>query len=201
LFPGYWDGKSFFSLDFSLHKEKGKNKKKPFGLTVKQRKKQFSKQREKGSNDFNREQELENDKISMTISMIKQAIRKGIKVDYLLMDSWFFCDVILTLALSLKISIVGMAKLAKAKYRFQEKDYTAKELAQLMKQRKKVKWVKALNLYCAEVVVEYKSMPLKLFFCKTSIRANGTCWYHQIQSLGYLKLMKYTVSVGVLGFV
>lgn len=187
LFLGYWDGKSFFSLDFSLHKEKGKDKKKPFGLTVKQRKKQFSKQRAKGSNGFKRGQELENDKISMAISMIKQAIRKGVKVDYLLMDSWFFCEAILTLALSLKISIVGMAKMAKAKYRFQEKDYTAKELAQLMKQRKKVKWVKALNLYCAEVVVEYKSKPLKLFFCKTSKRGKWHLLVSSNTKLGILK--------------
>ncbi|MCW3787933.1 hypothetical protein [Plebeiibacterium sediminum] len=39
LFLGLWDGKSFFALDFSLHKENGKNKKKPFGLTAKQRQK------------------------------------------------------------------------------------------------------------------------------------------------------------------
>jgi hypothetical protein len=32
LFMGYHDGKSFFSLDFSLHGEKGKNQNKPYGL-------------------------------------------------------------------------------------------------------------------------------------------------------------------------
>lgn len=49
LFLGYWDGKSFFAMNFSLHNEKGKNKKKPFGLTAKQKKKQLTKKREKGS--------------------------------------------------------------------------------------------------------------------------------------------------------
>lgn len=38
LFMGYHDGRSFFSLDFSLHGEKGKNKKKPYGLTPSQAK-------------------------------------------------------------------------------------------------------------------------------------------------------------------
>jgi len=35
LFLGYHNGKSFFALDFSLHGEEGKNKKKPYGLTAK----------------------------------------------------------------------------------------------------------------------------------------------------------------------
>ena len=36
LFMGYHDGKSFFALDFSLHGELAKNKKKPYGMTNKQ---------------------------------------------------------------------------------------------------------------------------------------------------------------------
>jgi len=187
LFLGVWDGKSFFSLDFSLHKEKGKNKKKPFGLTAKQRKKQFSKKREKGSCGARREKELQSDKITMAIEMVKKAVGKGVKADYLLMDSWFFCEAILTSTLSLGISIVAMAKMAKAKYRFKDKDYSAKELAQLLKQRKRVKWIKALSLYCAEVEVEYKGNPLKLFFCKTSKRGKWHLLVSTNTKLGILK--------------
>ena len=33
LLLGYWDGTSFIPLDFSLHRERGTNKEKPFGLT------------------------------------------------------------------------------------------------------------------------------------------------------------------------
>lgn len=43
LFPGHHDGRSFFGIDFSLHGEKGKNQKKPYGLTPKQAKVRFSK--------------------------------------------------------------------------------------------------------------------------------------------------------------
>lgn len=35
----YWDGTSFIPMDFSLHRESGKNKEKPFGLTRKEFKK------------------------------------------------------------------------------------------------------------------------------------------------------------------
>ena len=75
LFLAYWDGKSLFSLDFSLHKEKGKNKKKPYGLTAKQKKKQFTKYRPKDSEGYKREKELVTDKISAAIAMVRKAIR------------------------------------------------------------------------------------------------------------------------------
>jgi len=186
LFLGLWDGKSFFALDFSLHKEKGKDKKKLFGLTAKQRKKQFTKKREKGSYGAMREKELLNDKISMAITMIKKAKSNGIKADYVLMDSWFFCEAILTSVLSLGSNIIAMAKMGKAKYRFKDCDYSAKELAQLLKQRKKVKWIKALNMYCAEVE-EYKGVPLKLYFCKTSKRGKWHLLVSSNMKLGILK--------------
>lgn len=123
----------------------------------------------------------------MAKKMIKRAFGKGIVVDYLLMDSWFFCATMLALALSLKTNIVGMAKMAKAKYRFHDKDYSARELAQLMKQRKKVRWIKALNLYCAELEVKYKSMPLKLYFCKTSKRGKWHLLVSSDTKLGILR--------------
>jgi len=189
LFMGYWDGKSFFSLDFSLHKEKGKDKKKPFGLTAKQKKKQFSKKREKGSCGYRREEELVKDKISTAISFAKKTVGQGIQVDYLLMDSWFFCEAFLKMVASLKtkIGIVAMVKMTKAKYAYQGKTYTAKELSQLMKQRKKVKWVRALHFYCADVEVKYKSFPLKLYFCKTSKRGKWHLLSSTNLKLGILK--------------
>ncbi len=190
LFLGLWDGKSFFALDFSLHKEKGKDKKKTFGLTAKQRKKQFSKQREKGSHGSKREEELQKDKISMAIMVLKRAIGKGITADYVLTDSWFFCEAILTSVLSLKSHIIAMAKMGKAKYHFQGRDYSAKELSQVLKQRKKVKWVKALNLYCAEIEAGYKGIGLKLYFCKTSKRGKWHLLVSSNTKLGILKAYK-----------
>jgi len=48
LVMGYWDGISFTPLDFSLHREKGKNKKKPFGLRPKHMRNQYKKKRANG---------------------------------------------------------------------------------------------------------------------------------------------------------
>ena len=41
LVMGYWDGFSFIPLDFSLHRERGKNTEKPFGLKQKEYRQQF----------------------------------------------------------------------------------------------------------------------------------------------------------------
>lgn len=86
---GYWDGFSFIPVDFSLHREKGKNKKKPFGLTKKDIKNQFKKKRGSKLSSYERAKEADETKIETGLTMFKRAIKKGLKVDYLLMDSCF----------------------------------------------------------------------------------------------------------------
>ena len=81
LFMGYHDGKSFFALDFSLHGEKGKNKKKPFGPTKKQLKERYSKKRPKDTEAYKRKEEYFTSKIERMIEMIRTAINKGIRFD------------------------------------------------------------------------------------------------------------------------
>jgi len=49
-------------------------------------------------------------------------------VDYVLMDSWFLCEKFLQLASSINTDIVAIVKMAKAKYDYQGKAYTAKNL-------------------------------------------------------------------------
>jgi len=200
LFLAFWDGKSLFTVDCSLHKEKGKNKKKPFGLSAKQKKKQFSKQRPNGSPGSKREKELLLDKISTAVSMVKKTIKQGLVVDYLLMDSCFFCDKFLKLVSNLRFPfhIVGMVKMAKAKYEYKSKNYTAKELGQLLKRGKKVKWVKKLQFYCAEIDVLYKSTPLKLYFCKTSKHGKWHLLASTNTALGILSAYEiYSIRWGI----
>lgn len=74
-----------------MHCEKGKNQKKPYGLTPAQAKERYSKKRAKESIAKKRTQECFISKIDSMISMIRLAITKGIRFDYLLVDSWFTC--------------------------------------------------------------------------------------------------------------
>jgi hypothetical protein len=57
LLLGYYDGMSTLPLDFSLHREKGKNEQKPYGLTKKQLKEQYKRYRIMGSESDKRAKE------------------------------------------------------------------------------------------------------------------------------------------------
>ena len=89
LMLGYHDGKSFFALDLSLHGEAGKDGK--YLLNSKQRKAQYKKKREAGNPDKVRRDEYFSTKTDNLMTMIRRAIEKGVRFDFLLVDSWFTC--------------------------------------------------------------------------------------------------------------
>jgi hypothetical protein len=81
LFLGYHDGKSFFGPDFSLHGEKGDEKKpdyKQYGLTGKQRKARYSKKRSAKSAGKQRGNEYFRTKTEMLVEI--QPVFNGQKV-------------------------------------------------------------------------------------------------------------------------
>jgi hypothetical protein len=174
LFLGYHDGKSFFSLDFSLHGEKGKNEKKPYGLTPKQTKERYSKKRSNLTDGAKRKAEYFQKKTDNLFWMIRNAIAKGIRFDYLFVDSWFVSDELITFILRRKIKchLLGMAKMGKAKYDFNGQSYTAKELVEKQKRNKKTKRSRKLNVWYCSADVYYKGNSVRLFFCKSSHRGN-----------------------------
>ncbi len=170
LFMGYHDGKSFFSLDFSLHGEKGKNEKKPFGLTYAQSKERFSKKRDKSSPGKQRENDYFISKIDSTINMLRLAISKGIRFDYLLVDSWFTCHELVKFIVTRRIGchFLGMIKIGKTRYKAFDKALTAKEIIERLRRTKKTKRSKLLGYYYGEIIVDFKGIEVKILFCKTS---------------------------------
>ncbi|MGC9151841.1 MAG: IS4 family transposase [Microbacter sp.] len=174
LFMGYHDGKSFFSLDFSLHGERGKNQNKPYGLTPAQIKKRYSKKRDASDKGSEREQEYFLSKIDSMIKMIRLAIAKGIRFDYLLTDSWFTCFELVNFIVTRRIGchFIGMIKMGKTRYNAFEKNLTAKETIDLLRRKKMTKRSKLLGYYYAETMVDFKGIQVKLFFCKASKKGN-----------------------------
>ena len=174
LFLGYHDGKSFFGIDFSLHGEKGKNEKKPYGLTPRQAKDRFSKKRSVLSAGNIRKAEYFEKKTDQLLTMIRTAISKGIRFDYLLVDSWFVNDVLISFILKRKIKchLLGMAKMGNVRYDFNGQSYTAKELVEKQKRNKKTRRSRKLNVWYSFADVHYKGNHIRLFFCKTTHRGN-----------------------------
>jgi hypothetical protein len=166
LLMGYWDGTSFIPLDFSFHRERGKNKEKPFGLKKKELKKQHNKKRDKNSFSFERSLEADMSKIDCAIKMFKRAISQGFMVDYVLMDSWFTCDAFINAVLSVKkqsVNLIGMYKIAKTKFEYLGKMYTYSELRNSLGKPKRCR---KLGFYYTEAVVGFRSYQIKLFFSK-----------------------------------
>lgn len=174
LFLGYFDGKSFLPLDFSFHGEKGKNEKKPYGLTKKELKKRYSKKRDMSSNGQKRVDEYFTTKIASAISMIANAIVQGIRFDYILCDSWFTCLELIRFVKTrrIKCHLLGMVKNGTAKYTFNGKELTTKEIARQLAKKGLLKHSKLLGYYYSSAIVMYKGFEIKLFFTKTSKREN-----------------------------
>jgi Transposase DDE domain len=170
LVMAFHDGKSLFALDVSLHCEKGKNKKKPFGLTPSQSKERYSKKRDKKSAAYKRTQECFISKIDSMISMIRLAITKGIRFDYLLVDSWFTCFELVKFIKTRKVAchFLGMIKMGNTKYSFNENVLSAKQIVEYSKRKKHLKRSRKLGYSYCEVTVDFQGIEVKLFFCKTS---------------------------------
>lgn len=166
LVMGYWDGTSLIPVDFSLHRELGKNKEKPFGMKKKELKRQFTKKREKGSLSYERAMEADMSKIEIAIKMFTRAIAQGFQVDYVLMDSWFTCDAFIDAVLKVKkqtIHLIGMYKIAKTKFTYKGQRYTYSQIRNLLG---KAKRCRSLRLYYNEAIVGYNGKEIKLFFSK-----------------------------------
>ena len=82
------EGVSQLFLDFSLHGEEGKDKQKVQGLTDKQRKARYTESHE-GQAVKERVDEYLMKKTDKAIDMVKYAIKRDVRFDYLLVNSWF----------------------------------------------------------------------------------------------------------------
>ncbi len=164
---GLWDGKSFNPLDFSFHREKGKNKLLPYGMKIKELRKRFSKEREPKSAGSKRVKELDKNKILVALEMIKRAVKHNIIVDYVLSDSWFMSFEFISQIRKIRkgaIHVLGMCRMDKRKYQYDNKELTASELIQ--KYGKKVKRSRKIKSHYVSLVVKYKGVKLQLFFTK-----------------------------------
>lgn len=185
---GYYDGKSFLPLDFSFHREKGKNQEKPYGLTPREWKAQYSKCRLSGSPGARRVVKLDASKIETGIKMIAKACKK-LPVTYLLMDSWFTCQRMLECAKDAKVHLIGMMKMGNAKYTYQGSELNSGELLQRL--CKKAKRCRKLKSNYIHIQVIYKGFPVQLFFSRFGKRAKWHLILTTDLSLGYLAMMKH----------
>ncbi|MDR1624572.1 MAG: transposase, partial [Tannerellaceae bacterium] len=173
LFLGITDGKSQFILDFAILGEEGK--KKNFSMSARELAARFSKERDEGAPVQTRSGEYKKGKIRMMIEMIRRAIKKGVRFDYVLADSWFACGEVIRFIRSrhIRCHYLGMIKIGekgKTKYRFEGKDLTAPALVKLLEGRGKRKYSRKLRCYYMTANVVFAGTDARLFFVRRNRR-------------------------------
>jgi len=189
----YYDGISCLPVDFSLHREKGKNKQKPYGMKKSEVRKVSSKSRQKSSQGYKRVKEAGQSKIDMALKMIRRAVGKGIAIDYVLMDSWFTCWAFIELLAQLNanlespIRLIGMYKCSKTRFDRNSQSPTHGQLREMAGANKPCR---KLGYYYRQATVEWKGQPIKLFFCKEGKRGKWKVLLTTDKSLTFIEMIK-----------
>lgn len=186
----FWNGVSNIPLDFSIHNEKGKNKKRPFGLSIKAFRDRFSKTRDKCSHGYKRNKEVRSSKIDTLIEMIKRAVKNGFIPDYVLTDSWFTCEKVIRIIRKLKkgvIHFLGPMTINRV-FIYQGKKYSGKELRN--KLRKNIKRCRSLKYSYIKVVVTYHGINLCLFFNRSHGSKNWHLLVTTNLNLSFIEALK-----------
>ena len=167
-----WTGANLLHVDFSLHGELGK--KADQGMGKKDIARRYQKDRRAEHAGNKRSEEYFEKKTIMAIQMIRRAIRKGFTAKYILVDSWFFNQNLVQLAIDKGVDLISRPKNNNWQYICKGKSYTRSKLANKFRSLKSRKVWKQMGLYYGEVRVEFKGYPIKLFFFKSSKR--GSKW-------------------------
>ena len=190
LVMGYWDGTSFLPLDFSLHREAGKNKAYPFGLRKKDYRKQFKKPRNPQSHGYGRCKEADQSKIESMVRMFKRAVSYGFKIDYLLVDSWFTCEAIIDAVARVKnqtVHLIGMYKIARTLFDYQGNKQTYSQIRNRLGRPKRCR---KLKLYYLQANVEFKGHRLQLFFTRQGKNGKWKVLLTTDCSLSFIRLVE-----------
>ena len=190
LLCSYSDGKSTLPVDFTIHAEKGRDK--TYGLTDKQRKARFRKKRQAGSLSATRFSELDEDKISMGIEMIKRATKGGLQADYVLCDSWFTCERLLHEVRSVdngKTHFIGLAKLGKTKYEVDGHSYNAQTLIAKY-ERKRTHYCRKYKCCYISLKGKLGKVPVRIFFIRYKHRDKWNVLVTTDMSLTFVKVFE-----------
>lgn len=188
LVMGLYDGTMFIPINFSLHREKGKNKKRAFGLKSKHYKNQFKKKRDNNTPGAKRKKELDMSKIKSAVKMIKDAVKSKITADYVLTDSWFTCWELVKTTLDNGMHYIGMFSIVKTKFTYNNKELTYKEIRKL--NRKNIKRNKRFNLYYIRTVVDWNGKKIALYSIRKGKKGNWKVMISTDISLNFTKTIE-----------
>jgi len=164
LVAGYWDGSVFIPVDFSFHRENKNNKKQKYGLSKKESKHQKKTKRDHSLPVYKRFTELNSKKTDVLIEMFKRINKRQIRVDYILIDSWFTTMSLISrfLKVNKDVNIIGMYKY-NSKVEFNGKQISIK---QLRNNKKQLKRSRKHNFHYKEYVGKIDGVKVKIYLIR-----------------------------------
>jgi len=182
----YWTGINILHIDFSYHVEMGKKKNQ--GLSKKELRSRYTKERDTSSLSTKRIEETLSKKTDNAIKMIKRAIKKGFKAQYILADSWFFNKALAQYAKKVKVHLISRPKFNNWKYEYKEKHYTIGQLVKKLRYTKNKKWSRKLHMNYIRVKVNFQDTEMVLCFFKEKKR--NVKWQALISTDGSITAIK-----------
>lgn len=147
---GWSDGYSFIPTGFNLLSSANKsNRYNEILNTIDHR-----------SNSYKVRKESMMHKTDAAVLLIKNALNAGIKAQYVLMDTWFTTEPMITEILNLGMDIIDMVKQLKQLYTYNGKKYKLSEL------KKFVSFEGARNTLGSLVVTTKTGIPVKIVFVR-----------------------------------
>lgn len=171
LILSYFDGKSTYAADISLHRELGK--KKEFSLTKEERALQTHKKRDSNNPDYERFSELDVKKTDNAVKMIGRAWNGGLRASYALMDTWFVQAPLIKAIREIghgAVHVVGRLKMGNERFVDGKNKHNVHELIALHS-REAVTCRKYKCMYF-EVRVMMSDIPVKIFFVRVGRNKN-----------------------------
>jgi len=164
-----------------------------YGLSRKEKKQQFSKNRANESYGHIRSKETDSSKITMFITMVKRAVSNGFIPDYVLTDSWFFCQELLKTIDKLAkkgVKLLSMVKMGNTIYTLlpNGKTYNAKALLNL--HERKASYNRKIKAKYIKVPVMYYGIRINLFFVKIGQKGSWRLLVTNDLSLVFIKMME-----------
>ena len=190
-FVGITDGVSQMLLDFALVGEEGKNGK--HGMKQSQLDARFSKEHAEDSHTARRIEEYGQSKIALMIGMVRRVIKRKIRFDYVLADSWFACAEVVRFITSRHVGChyLGMIKMGKTKYAYKGGEYTANQLVALLDKPKKGRcYCRRLGCHYITVDVGFAGRSVRLFFCKRNKQGKWSGLITTNRKLDFLEAYK-----------
>ena len=132
LILAFFDGRSTYTVDLSIHRESGK--KGDYSLSREERSMQFHKERIEGKPDYERFKELDTKKSDNVVRMIERAYKGGLRAAYALMDTWFVKAPLVCAVRKIgggAVHVVGRLAMGKDRYAVGSRRYNVHELIAL----------------------------------------------------------------------